>query len=118
MKDSHGEANGRSPGVRSYNGESVRGGLQIYTDEIVEAELEEAFDRLEASQSLSPETIETISEMATRISKGIMAAPLATLEDVSESDVRGAVVDLFELEVKQEFENSWETRSEDISIDS
>lgn len=118
MKDGQGESDGRSPGVRRRQGESVRRALQTHADEIVEAELEEAYDRLEASRSLSPETIEAVSRMATRVGDGVLAAPLAALEDASESDVRGTVADLFGLDGNRESENDWETRTEDVSIDS
>lgn len=101
MRDTTGESNGRSSGVRRFEGESVRRASETYADRIVESELEEAYDKLGASQSLSPETIEIVSGMATRISDGILAPPVAALEDNSGSDVRGTVADLFELDPKR-----------------
>lgn len=118
MKNKRRESKGRSLGVHRCKVESVRKALQTYTDEIVEAELETACDRLEASQSLSPETIETISSMATRIGEGIMAGPKATLENASKPDVGETIADLFELNSKRDFENDWQTRPDDLSIDS
>lgn len=108
---------GRNADGRRERDAPVRRGLEAYADEVVEAELEVASDRLEVSGSLTPETTEAISRLATKIAEDILAPPRAALEGSSGSAVRDAVTDLFELGPVRELGQDWETRSDGEPID-
>jgi len=80
--------------------EAVRAAIRARAEEIERAELQEAFDRLDAPGSLTPEQRRIIRQMAVDIVDGVLAAPESVLEDLTEQDretVRVAI-DLFDPE--------------------
>lgn len=80
--------------------EAVRAAIRARAEEIERAELREAFDRLDARGTLTPEQRRIIRQMAVDIVDGVLVAPESVLEDLTEQDretVRVAI-DLFDPE--------------------
>ena len=66
--------------------EAVRAAIRARAEEIERAELREAFDRLDARGTLTPEQRRIIGRMAAAIVDGVLTAPESVLEDVTRQD--------------------------------
>ena len=64
----------------------VRAAIRARAEEIERAELQEAFDRLDARGALTPEQRRIVRLMAADLVDGVLAAPESVLEDVTGQD--------------------------------
>jgi glutamyl-tRNA reductase len=78
--------------------EAVRAAIRARAEEIERAQLREAFDRLDAGGTLTPERRRIVRQMAATIVEGVLAAPESVLEDRTEQDRETArvAIDLFD----------------------
>jgi glutamyl-tRNA reductase len=74
------------PGRDDADPEAVRAAIRARARGIEQSELREAFDRLEARGTLTPEQRRIIRRMAAAIVDGVLGAPESVLGDVTEQD--------------------------------